>query len=101
MQPPSDDRVDACVVEKVQLALRHVAVAALPADEVERHHTNKDQQRCGATPVYKRVTQQEVLDDVVVPAAHAETDVQQRPLPWCRSEIVLLVWIRHEGVVAG
>jgi len=101
VQPPPNDRVDTSVVEEIQLALCHVAVSALPADEVERHHAYEDKQRGCAAPVYDRVTEQEVLDDVVVPAAHTQTDVQQWPLPRCGGQIVLFVWVGHERIVAG
>lgn len=101
MQPPSNDRVQTGVVKEIQLALSHVAVSALPADEVERYHAHEDEQRRCAAPVYERVAEQEVLDNVVVPTAHAQADVQQWPLPRFRGKIILFVWVGHKRVVAG
>lgn len=36
---------------------------------------------------------------MVIPTAHAETDVEEWPLPELRSKVILLVWIRDEGIV--
>lgn len=36
---------------------------------------------------------------VVIPATHTKTNVEERPLPECGSEIILLVWIGDKGVV--
>lgn len=36
---------------------------------------------------------------MVVPAAHAEADVEEGPLPELRGEIVLFVWVRDQSVV--
>lgn len=36
---------------------------------------------------------------MVVPAAHAEADVEDRPLPELGCKVVLLVWIGDKGVV--
>lgn len=45
-----------------------------------------------------RMRLSEVLT-VIVPAAHAKTDVEKRPLPECRGQVILLVGIRDERVV--
>jgi hypothetical protein len=45
--------------------------------------------------------EEEVLDNVVVPAAHAEADVQKGPLPWCRGKVVLLVGVGDKSVVGS
>jgi len=40
-----------------------------------------------------------VLLTLVVPAAHAEADVEDGPLPELRGQVVLLVWVGDKGVV--
>lgn len=91
VQEPADDGVDAGVVEVVDLGPGELVVAALPADGVPGEHAEEDDERKGRAPVDERVAEQEVLDDVVVPTAHAEADVEQRPLPGLGGEVVLLV----------
>jgi hypothetical protein len=101
VQEPAEHGVDAGVVEVVDLRPGELVVAALPADRVPGNHAEEEDDREGRAPVYERVAEQEVLDDVVVPAAHAETDVQERPLPGLGGEVILLVGVGHEGVVRG
>jgi hypothetical protein len=36
---------------------------------------------------------------IIVPAAHTKTNVENRPLPKCRSKIILFVGVRDERVV--
>jgi hypothetical protein len=55
----------------------------------------------GGAPVDERVAEEEVLDNVVIPAAHAQADVQERPLPGLGGKIVLLVRVGNEGVVGS
>ena len=57
-------------------------VAALPADGVPEEHGAEEDEGEGRAPVDGRVAEEEVLHDVVVPAAHAEADVEKGPLPW-------------------
>lgn len=99
VQKPADDGVDAGVVEVVDIALGEVVVAALPAYAVPDDHQTEDGEGCGTAPVDEGVAEEEVLDDVVVPAAHAEADVEEWPLPWGGGEVVLFVWVGDEGVV--
>src|SRR4051812_43223725 len=40
-----------------------------------------------------------VVLTVVVPAAHTQTDMQNRPLPKLRSQVILLVWVGDQSVV--
>lgn len=63
VQDPADDRVDTSIVDKVNIILREVVVAALPANEVEDDNQPKDAETGSATPVDGRVTEEEVLDD--------------------------------------
>jgi hypothetical protein len=101
VQEPAEHGVDARVVEVVDLGPGELVVAALPADRVPGDHGEEEDDREGRAPVHERVAEQEVLDDVVVPAAHAETDVQERPLPRLGGEVILLVGVGNEGVVRG
>lgn len=74
-------------------------VTALPADEIPDEHACKDEQAESGAPVHGWVTEEEVFDDLVVPAAHAETDVQDGPLPELGGEVVLLIRIGDKGVI--
>lgn len=86
-------------MDLVDIGLFKLVVSSLPADQVPDYHKSEDAHGgCGA-PVDERVSEEEVLDDGVVPTAHAETDVENGPLPELRSEIILLVWIGNKGVV--
>jgi len=101
VQEPAEDGVDAGVVELVDLRPGELLVAALPADGIPGEHAEEEDDREGRAPVDERVAEEEVLDDVVVPTAHAEADVQERPLPWLGGEIILLVGVRDKSVVGG
>ena len=101
MQEPANDGIQAGVVEVIDLGPGELVVAALPAHRVPGQHQEEEAQREGRAPVYRRVAEEEVLDDGVVPAAHAQADVQERPLPGFRGEVVLFVWVGDEGVVGG
>ena len=101
VQEPSDDWVDTSIVDLVDLRLLQLVVATLPSDEVPEDDEAQEAQGGGGTPVDDWVAEEEVLDDGVIPAAHTETDVQDRPLPPLRGEVVLLVWVWDESVVGG
>jgi len=101
VQDPAEDRVDARVVDVVDVGRLELVVAALPADEVPDHEEAEGAQGGRGAPVDEGVAEEEVLDDVVVPAAHTETDVQDWPLPELRGEVILLVRIRDQSVVGG
>ena len=83
--------------------LRHFQriIAPLPADCVPAYQSHEEEEGKSRAPVYQRVTEKEVFDDVVVPAAHAEADVEDGPLPELGGEVVLFVWVRDKGVVGG
>lgn len=38
---------------------------------------------------------------MVIPATHTKADMEDRPLPELRSEVVLFVWVWDKGVVGG
>lgn len=99
MEEPAYDGIKSGVVDLINLRRFELIVPALPAHEVPCHHRAKNTEGEGAAPIDNRVAEEEVFDDVVVPAAHAKADVQDRPLPELRSEVILFVGIRHQGVV--
>ena len=88
-------------MEVVDLPHFKLRVATLPADQVPENEGANGEDAGETAPVDGRVTEKEVLDDFVVPTAHAEADVEDRPLPELRGEVVLLVGIGDEGVVGG
>lgn len=101
VKEPSDRWVYAGVLELIEVFPCELVEASLPADGIPCEHADEEEERRGRCPVDEGVAKKEVLDDVIVPTAHAETDVKKWPLPWLRSEIVLLVWVWHKRVVRG
>lgn len=101
VQNPADNRVDTRIMDMVDSSLAKIIIPTLPPDKVDEHHSDEGTERGGGTPVHHRVTEEEVFDDVVVPAAHAETNMKNGPLPVLRCEIVLLIRVRDERVVGG
>ena len=99
MEKPAYNGIKSGVMNLVNLRRFELVISALPADEIPCHHCAKDTKREGAAPIDNGVAKEEVLDDVIVPAAHTKADVQDRPLPKLRSEVILFVGIRHQGVV--
>jgi hypothetical protein len=85
-------------VNLINIGLLQVGVATLPTDGVEQDNETKDAETGGAAPVDEWVAKEKILDDcavlakvhlqttmrgltVVVPSAHAETNMEKRPLP--------------------
>lgn len=101
VQEPSNNWVNTSIMDLVDIGLLQFIIAALPSDEVPQDDETEDTEGGGGAPVDDWVAKKEVLDNGVIPAAHAETDVQDWPLPPLRGKVVLLVWIWHEGVVGG
>lgn len=99
MQGPADGRVQSGVVNVVDFSGLEVVETALPPEKVPDYEETDGAERRGRAPVDERVAEQEVFDNVVVPAAHAQADVQDRPLPELRGQVVLLIWVRDQGVV--
>lgn len=99
VENPTNNRVNTSVVNLVHVLLRELVVATLPANEVVGEKKTESRNRSGTGPVDEGITKKEVLDNVVVPAAHAETNIEKRPLPRSRGKVVLLVRIRDKSVV--
>ena len=95
VQEPADDWIDTTVVYLVDFNRLEFLVTALPTDEIPANEYEKASERRCASPVHNRIAQEEILDDVIIPAAHAKANVQDGPLPEMGSEVVLLVRIRN------
>lgn len=101
VKEPASYGVQSRVVDLVNLLRVQVVVPALPADQVPDDDKREDAQAGGRAPVDQGVAEEEVLDNVVVPTTHAQTDVENGPLPPLRGQVVLLIGIGHKGVVGG
>lgn len=101
VEEPANDGVDAGVVDLVNVELGKLPVPSLPAEDVPDGQKTKDTEPGSRAPIDEGVAEKEVLDDLVVPAAHPETNVQNGPLPPLRSQVILLIGIGHKGVVGG
>lgn len=99
VEEPADDRVDSSIVDLVNAILVELVVTTLPAESVPNDEKAKDTETSSGAPVDERVAKQEILDGLVVPAAHSQTNVKDRPLPPLGSQIVLLVRIGNKSVV--
>lgn len=99
VQEPSNDGIDTRVVYLVNFGHREILESTLPAEQVPDNNQANDSHTGSGTPVNEGVAQEEVLDDVVVPSTHAQTDMEDRPLPPLRGKIVLLVRVRDKSVV--
>lgn len=110
VQDPADERIDAGIVNLVDIILLEFIISSLPSNEVPSHQCYHHTQACSRSPVYDRVTQQEIFHDLteishlastvaiklltaVVPSTHSESDVENRPLPEMRCQIILLIGV--------
>lgn len=81
VQKPSNHRIKASVMDLVDFSLLEVVEASLPTDQVPEDNEAEDAEGSSGAPVDGWVTKEEVLDNLVVPTAHAETNVENGPLP--------------------
>lgn len=101
VQEPSNNGVDTSIVDLINVDLLELVVTALPADQVPGYHEGENAEGGRRAPVHEWVAEEEVLDNGVVPTAHTETDVENRPLPELGCKIVLLIRIGNKGIVRG
>ncbi|KAI7092146.1 glycosyltransferase family 39 protein [Hortaea werneckii] len=101
VEEPTQDRVDTRVVEVIELLPCEFIVATLPADSIPNDHADEKDDRESRAPVDRWVAEQEVFDNVVVPAAHTQANVEKRPLPWLGGKVVLFVRVWDQCVVGG
>lgn len=101
VKEPSSHGVKSRVVNLVNIVLVEFSESTLPSQDVPNDDEANNAQRHSRAPVDKWVTKEEVLDDVVVPTTHAETNVQDGPLPPLGGKVVLLVGVGDQSVVGG
>lgn len=101
VEKPSQNGIEARIVDVVNLVRLELSVPSLPANKIPHDKGTDGQQGEEGAPVDGRVTEKEVLDDVIVPATHTETNVEDWPLPELRGEVVLFVGIGDESIVGG
>ena len=101
VEKPAYNGVKSGVMDLINLCRFELVISALTADEIPCRHRAKDTKGESAAPIHNGVAKEEVLDDVIVPAAHTKTDVKYRPLPELGSEVILFVGIRHQCVVGS
>lgn len=101
VKEPSNDGIETGVMDLINLAAVELFVATLPAYKVPHDNEADDAQANGRAPVHERVAKEEVFYHVIVPAAHAEADMEDGPLPPLRSKVILLVRIGYESIVGS
>lgn len=101
VEEPSGNGVQRRIVDVVNLLLAEVAETSLPAENVPDNDEANHSKRSGGTPVDQRITKEEVLDNVVRPATHSETDMEEWPLPPLGSKVILLIGVGDQGIVGG
>lgn len=101
MEEPSKNGIEGRVVDVVNLIRLEFGVPSLPANKIPHNKAADGQQGEKGAPVDSWVAEEEVLDDVVVPAAHSEADMEDGPLPKLGGEVILFVRIRDKGIVGG
>lgn len=101
MKEPAGKGVQCRVVNVVNLVLAEIVDTPLPSKDVPDNDKTSDSKGSGGTPVDERVTEKEVLDDIITPTAHTETDVKERPLPPLGSEVILLIRVGNQSVVGS
>jgi hypothetical protein len=101
VKEPAGKGVQCRVVNVVNLVLAEIVDTSLPSKNVPDDDKASNSKRSSRTPVDERVTEEEVLDDIITPPAHTETDMKERPLPPLGSKVVLLIRVRHQSVVGG
>lgn len=99
MKEPANNGIQSGIVDLINLPRFELVVPALPADKIPCDHCAKDTQGEGTAPIDNGIAKEEVLDDVIVPAAHTEAYIKNRPLPELRGEVILFIGIRHQGVI--
>lgn len=101
VQNPTNSRVNAGIVDVVNLLLGKLLVSSLPAQKVPDEQETEANKTASASPVDERVAEKVILHNIVIPGAHAQTDVQDRPLPEVGGQVILLIRVGNQGIVRG
>lgn len=101
MEEPSSQGIKASIVDLIHIVLSELPKATLPAKNVPNSNETDNTERRSGAPVNERIAKKEVLDDIIIPATHTKTNVQDRPLPPLGGKVVLLIGIRDQGVVGS
>lgn len=99
VQDPSNYWVKTGIMNVVDIGLAEILVAALPSQKVPDKQQAESDQTGGTSPVDEWVTEKVVFHNTIVPGAHAQTDVENRPLPEFGGQVVLLVGVGDQGIV--
>lgn len=99
VENPANNRIQPGIMDMVNVGLAEVFIASLPADKVPKDQDTKHAQAGSAAPVNRRVSEEVVFNNAVVPGTHAKANLEYRPLPEFRRKIILFVWVRDKGVV--
>jgi len=83
----------------INILLRKIWVSTLPANSIPTEHKGENDKGGCRAPVDHRVSKEKVLNDIIIPRAHPQSDMENGPLPPLGSQIVLLIGIGHKGVV--
>lgn len=101
VEEPADDGVQTRDADMVNVFGRQLVVATLPTNKVPDENQAEDAKRGRAAPVDEWITEEEIFDDLVIPGAHTKANVEDRPLPVHRCQVILLVRVRNESIVGG
>lgn len=101
VKEPASHGVKSRVVNLVNIVLVEFFETTLPSQDVPNNDEANNTERYSRAPVDKGVTEEEILDDVVVPTTHSETNMQDRPLPPLGGKVVLLIGVGDQSVVGG
>lgn len=63
VQEPSDDRVQASIVDLVELMRLEIIISSLPADKIPKNDQTEDTKGGGGAPVDNGVTKKEIFDN--------------------------------------
>jgi hypothetical protein len=86
-------------VDLVDIGLLKLIIATLPSNEIPGNQEGDDAERGRGAPVDKRVAEEEVLDNRVIPSAHAKANFKNWPLPELGGQIILLVRVWYKRVI--
>jgi len=99
MEEPSKKCNLSNVEEVIPFTRFHVNVFPLLPEQVKPEKKHADEQAYGGSRPDQRRANEVVFDLIIGPTAHAEPEVLERPIEWCGSQNIELVWVRNQSVV--